>query len=188
MARSSSGIVAGLTVAAIAAIGFLGYQAHATAPAHPAKAAGQAPAQGQPQPQAPAQQDAAKPAALPAASGTGQRVVYSVSQRRVWLVTEDGKEPKTFTVVPSTVHPAPGSYLVNSRAGTVTGSDGVPIEHVVRFASSTEGIGIGFSARVDGQLPQPDPSKKTGGIRMSRADGDAMWAFALYNSKIVVVQ
>ncbi|WP_079429320.1 hypothetical protein [Streptomyces katrae] len=187
MASSSSGIVAGLTVTAIAAIGFLGYQAHATAPAHPVKPAAQAPAN--PQNQAPAQQqDAAKPAKLPAESGTGQRVVYSVSQKRVWLVTEDGKDPKTFTVVPSTVHPAPGSYLVNSRAGTVTGSDGVPIEHVVRFASSTEGIGIGFSARVDGALPQPDPAKKTGGIRMSRADGDAMWAFALYNSKVVVVQ
>ncbi|MFD5420614.1 hypothetical protein ACFWJT_21630 [Streptomyces sp. NPDC127069] len=185
MASSSSGIVAGLTAAAIAAIGFLGYQAHATAPAHPAKPAAQAPAS--PQNPAPAQQGPAKPATLPAESGSGQRVVYSVSQKRVWLVTEDGKEPKTFTVVPSTVHPAPGSYLVNSRAGTVTGSDGVPIEHVVRFASSTEGIGIGFSARVDGALPQPDPGKKTGGIRMSRADGDAMWAFALYNSKVVVV-
>ncbi|MFD8144450.1 hypothetical protein [Streptomyces sp. NPDC059708] len=184
MARSSSGIVAGLTVAAIAAIGFLGYQAHATAPAHPAKPAAQAPANPQNQPPA---QEAAKPAVLPAESGSGQRVVYSVSQKRVWLVTEDGKEPKTFTVVPSTVHPAPGSYLVNSRAGTVTGSDGVPIEHVVRFANSTEGIAIGFSARADGALPQPDPAKKTGGIRMSRADGDAMWAFALYNSKIVVV-
>ncbi|MEU3315148.1 hypothetical protein ACGFY6_08430 [Streptomyces sp. NPDC048387] len=184
MARSSSGIVAGLTAAAIAAIGFLGYQAHATAPAHPAKAA---PAPAQPQSPAPGPQDAAKPAPLPAASGTGQRVVYSVSQKRVWLVPEDGKEPKSFTVVPSTVQPAPGSYLVNSRAGTVTGSDGVPIEHVVRFASSADGIAIGFSARVDGQLPQPDPAKKTGGIRMSRADGDAMWAFALYNSKIVVV-
>ncbi|MEU3404799.1 hypothetical protein [Streptomyces sp. NPDC006670] len=185
MASSSSGIVAGLTAVAIAAIGFLGYQAHATAPAHPAKPAAQAPAA--PQNQAPAQ-GAPKPATLPADSGTGQRVVYSVSQKRVWLVTEDGKEPKSFTVVPSTVHPAPGSYLVNSRAGTVTGSDGVPIEHVVRFASSAEGIGIGFSARVDGALPQPDAGKKTGGIRMSRADGDAMWAFALYNSKVVVVQ
>ncbi|MEW1633922.1 hypothetical protein AB0469_07600 [Streptomyces sp. NPDC093801] len=186
MSRSSSGIVAGLTAAAIAAIGFLGYQAHATAPAHPAKAAEKAPAA--PQQQAPAQQDAAKPAVLPAESGAGQRVVYSVSQKRVWLVAADGKDPKTFTVVPSTVQPAPGSYLVNSRAGTVTGSDGVPIEHVVRFASSSEGIAIGFSARVDGALPQPDPAKKTGGIRMSRADGDAMWAFALYNSKVVVVQ
>ncbi|MFC6984005.1 L,D-transpeptidase [Streptomyces cirratus] len=182
MARSSSGIVAGLTVAALAAVGFLGYQASATAPARPAKAAPQAPA---PAP-GPARPDPSKPAAVPADSGTGVRVVYSVSQKRVWLVGEDGQEPKSFAVVPSTVHPVPGSYPVGSRSGTVTGSDGVPIEHVVRFAT-TDGIAIGFSARVDGALPQPDQTKKTGGIRMSRADGDAMWAFATINTKVVVV-
>ncbi|MFJ3879961.1 hypothetical protein ACIPW5_21215 [Streptomyces sp. NPDC090077] len=184
MARSSSGIVAGLTVAAIAAIGFLGYQASATAPAVPAKTGPQAPAA--PQAQTPAKQDPAKPAAVPADSGSGARVVYSVSQKRVWLVTEDGKEPRTFTVMPSTVHPVPGSYAVSSRAGTVTGTDGVPIEHVVRFAS-TDGIAIGFSARVDGSMPAPDTTKKTGGIRMGRADGDATWAFATIGAKVVVV-
>lgn len=184
MARSSSGIVAGLTAAALAAIGFLGWQASATAPAHPVKPAAQAPAA--PQNQAPAKQDPAKPAAVPADSGTGMRVVYSVSQKRVWLVTEDGRDPKSFAVTPSTVHPLPGSYVVGSRSGTVTGTDGVPIEHVVRFAS-TDGIAIGFSARVDGTMPAPDPAKKAGGIRMSRADGDAMWAFATISSKVVVV-
>ncbi|MCX5376461.1 hypothetical protein [Streptomyces sp. NBC_00091] len=184
MASSSSGIVAGLTAAAIAAIGFLGYQASATAPAHPVKPAAQAPAA--PQGQAPAKQDPAKPAAVPADSGTGPRVVYSVSQKRVWLVAEDGRDPRTFTVMPSTVHPAPGSYVVGSRAGAVTGTDGVPIEHVVRFAS-TDGIAIGFSARVDGSMPEPDLAKKTGGIRMARADGDAMWAFATISAKVVVV-
>ncbi|MGW7102577.1 hypothetical protein [Streptomyces sp. NPDC054838] len=179
MARSSSGIVAGLTVAALVAVGFLGYQASATAPARPAKAAPQAPA---PAP-APAKQD---PAAVPADSGTGVRVVYSVSGKRVWLVGEDGQPVKSFAVMPSTVHPVPGSYPVASRSGTVTGSDGVPIEHVVRFAT-TDGIAIGFSARVDGSVPEPDQTKKTGGIRMSRADGDAMWAFATINTKVVVV-
>ncbi|WP_405979167.1 hypothetical protein [Streptomyces sp. NBC_00158] len=184
MARSSSGIVAGLTVAALAAIGFLGYQASATAPAVPAKPAGQAPAAAQNQP--PAKQEPAKPTALPADSGAGVRVVYSVSQKRVWLVSEDGKEPRTFTVMPSTVHPAPGSYMVVSRSATVTGTDGVPIEHVVRF-TTTDGIAVGFSARVDGTMPEPDSTKKTGGIRMSRGDGDAMWAFATRDTKVFVV-
>uniref|UniRef100_A0AAU2JVQ3 L,D-transpeptidase n=1 Tax=Streptomyces sp. NBC_00049 TaxID=2903617 RepID=A0AAU2JVQ3_9ACTN len=184
MARSSSGIVAGLTAAAIAAVGFLGYQASATAPARPPKAAAQEPV---PAPsQAAAKQDPAKPVAVPEGSGTGVRVVYSVSQKRVWLVGAAGQEPKSFTVMPSTVHPKPGSYAVGSRSGSVTGSDGVPIEHVVRFAS-TEGVAIGFSARQDGATPEPDPNKKTGGIRMTRADGDAMWAFATISSKVVVL-
>ncbi|MFD9408486.1 hypothetical protein ACFWBN_15935 [Streptomyces sp. NPDC059989] len=186
MARSSSGIVAGLTAAALAAVGFLGYQASATAPAHPPKAAAQEPA---PAPsQSAAKQDPAKPVPVPEGSGTGVRVVYSVGQKRVWLVGDPaaGQQPKSFTVMPSTVHPKAGSYAVGSRSGAVTGSDGVPIEHVVRFAG-TEGVAIGFSARADGATPEPDPNKKTGGIRMTKADGDAMWAFATINSKVVVV-
>ncbi|KJY46742.1 hypothetical protein [Streptomyces sp. A1547] len=185
MARSSSGIVAGLTVAALAAVGFLGYQASATAPAHPAQAAAPPAAAPSPVPSAQAA-DQAKPVAVPAESGTGSRVVYSVGQKRVWLVGESGQEPKSFPVKPSTAHPKPGTYLVNSRSGAVTGSDGVPIEHVVRFATA-DGVVVGFSSRVDGQMPEPDPNKKTGGIRMTRADGDAMWAFATINSKVVVV-
>ncbi|MBT2445836.1 hypothetical protein J7F03_01780 [Streptomyces sp. ISL-43] len=182
MARSSSGIVAGLTVAALAVVGFLGYQASATAPAHPPKAVAQTPA---PAPSA-AKTDPAKPVPLPAGSGTGVRVVYSVSAKRVWLVGAAGQEPKSFAVMPSTVHPTPGNYTVGSRQGAVTGSDGVPIEHVVRFASP-QGIVVGFSARVDNTLPAPDPNKKTGGVRMTRPDGDAMWAFATIGSKVVVV-
>lgn len=185
MARRSSGIVAGLTAAALAAVGFLGYQASATAPAQPPKAAGQSPAPA-PSQSAAAKQDAAKPVPVPADSGIGMRVVYSVGMKRVWLVGEPGREPKSFVVMPSTVHPKPGSYVVGSRSGTGTGSDGVPIEHVVRFGLA-EGVAVGFSARVDGSLPKPDQGKKTGGIRMSRADGDAMWSFATINTKIVVV-
>lgn len=185
MARSSSGIVAGLTVAALAVVGFLGYQASATAPALPPKAAAPSPTPA-PGESGGAKTDPAQPVALPAGSGTGTRVVYSVSAKRVWLVGPSGHEPKSFAVVPSTVHPAPGSYTVGSRAGSVTGSDGVPIEHVVRFANP-QGVVVGFSARVDNTLPAPDPGKKTGGVRMTRADGDAMWAFATIGSKVVVV-
>ncbi len=183
MARSSSGIVAGLTVAALAAIGFLGYQASASAPVRPPQAAPQAPA---PAPSQATKQDPAKPVPVPEGSGTGVRVVYSVGQKRVWLVGDAGQEPKSFPVMPSTVHPKAGTYAVTSRSGSVTGSDGVPIEHVVRFASA-QGVVVGFSARLDGATPEPDPNKKTGGIRMSRADGDAMWAFATISSKVVVV-
>ncbi|RSS74722.1 hypothetical protein [Streptomyces sp. WAC06614] len=189
MARSSSGIVAGLTAVALAAVGFLAYQASATAPAKPAAAGQQQqqqPAAGAPaQPSAP--QAAGKAGPVPENSGTGTRVVYSIGQKRVWLVGAADAEPRSFTVMPSTVHPKPGSYVVGSRSGAVTGSDGVAVEHVVRFALSEGGVVIGFSARADGQVPAPDPGKKTGGIRMSRADGDAMWNFATINTKVVVV-
>ncbi|MCB5165915.1 hypothetical protein LG634_13850 [Streptomyces bambusae] len=183
MGRNSSGIVAGLTAAALGVVGFLAYQASASAPERPAEA--QPPAQSVPR------VPAGKPAKgqvpqVPANSGTGVRVVYSLSAKQVWLIGGAGKKTRTFAVVPSTVSPEPGSYLVGSRTGRTTGSDGVPIEHVVRF-TSVKGVTIGFSARADGSMPEPDTRKKTGGIRMTRADGDAMWTFATINSKIVVV-
>ena len=84
------------------------------------------------------------------------------------------------------MNPAPGSYPVTSRSGQTPGSDGVTIEHVVRFAS-VDGMTIGFSAALDGSMPSPDPEKKTGGVRMKRADGNALWTFATVGSKVVVI-
>lgn len=182
MARSSSGFVAGLTAAALAVVGFLAFQASANVPdtlgkekqKKPSAAASHSP------------KDKAKSTAVPEESGTGKRVVYSVGEDRVWLVGEKGRAERTYKVMPSTVDPVPGQYRVTSRQGSVTGTDGVPIEHVVRFAN-VEGVAVGFSAAVDGSTPKPDPSKKTGGIRQSRADGTAMWEFAAWGTKVFVV-
>ncbi|WP_370414429.1 hypothetical protein [Streptomyces fradiae] len=188
MARSSSGFVAGLTAAAVAVVGFLAYQASAAAPS-PAELAAKprtpstapsAEAGGKPK------QPAKDPLALPADSGKGARVVYALKDHRVWLVDAKNQVTQTFSVMPSTVSPPPGRYAVTSRSGAVRGSDGVQIEHVVRFAT-VQDVSIGFSAAVDGSTQEPDPTKKTGGIRMKRADGDAMWTFASIGAKVVVV-
>ncbi|CAL9505336.1 hypothetical protein SUDANB37_03556 [Streptomyces sp. enrichment culture] len=182
--------MAGLTAAALAAVGFLAYQASATAPAD---LRSKAEATGSPSPSAsPAAAPGAPaepvkdPLALPPQSGSGERVVYALADRRVWLVDESGKVTRTFPVMPSTVSPAPGTYAVTSRSGVVRGSDGVQVEHVVRFAT-VDGVTVGFSAAVDGSMSSPDPSRRTGGVRMARADGDALWTFATVNAKVVVV-
>ncbi|GAA3771773.1 hypothetical protein GCM10023083_06050 [Streptomyces phyllanthi] len=176
--------MAGLTAAAIAAVGFLAYQASANVPEDlgkpspsdsPAAVKSKAPAQKK------------DPAPLPAGSGTGQRVVYALGADRVWLVGADNKVSRTFEVTPSTVDPAPATYQVTSRTNATTGSDGTAIEHVVRFAS-VDGISVGFSAAVDGSTPQPDPSTRTGGIRQSRENGKAMWDFATIGRQVVVVK
>lgn len=187
MARGSSGIVAALTAAAVAVVGFLAYQASANVPddlgAKP-KASNSAPAPagaGHSKPKA--KKD---PLAVPADSGTGTRVVYALSDRRVWLVDAKGKASRTFEVMPSAVTAVPGTYTVTSRSGTVQGSDGVPIEHVVRFAS-VDDVAIGFSAAQDGSMEEPDPTLKAGGVRMTREDGNAMWTFATVSVKVVVV-
>ncbi|GGZ19526.1 hypothetical protein GCM10010387_10440 [Streptomyces inusitatus] len=174
--------MAGLTAAALAAVGFLAYQASASVP-DAFGAAGRPNAA--PSAKAP-EQKPRDPLALPADSGSGTRVVYAVTDRRVWLVTGKRKVSRTFQIMPSTVHPPPGSYAVTSRSGQVSGSDGVAIEHVVRFASVGDVV-VGFSAAVNGSLAEPDPEKRTGGVRMMRADGDSMWRFATIGTKVVVV-
>ncbi|UNM16324.1 hypothetical protein J4032_04015 [Streptomyces formicae] len=178
--------MAGLTAVALAAVAFLAYQASANVPAglkEPA-AAPTAPA-ARPSGGA-ADQPRKEPLAVPRGSGAGLRVVYALADRRVWLVDETGQTTRTFEVMPSTVNPRPGTYSVTSRSGRITGSDGVRIEHVVRF-TSVDNVNIGFSSAVDGSMPEPDPQLRTGGVRMKPADGDAMWAFATIGSKIVVV-
>jgi hypothetical protein len=175
--------VAGLTAAAVAVVGFLAYQASAKAPDQlgapgpSATAAPSASASHRPRPD---------PKALPAHSGTGERVVYALAADRVWLVDAAGRVRRTFTVTPSTVHPSPGTFKVTSRSPAALGSDGVPVEHIVRFAS-VDGVTIGFSAAVDDSIPKPDLGRKTGGIRESRADGAALWEFAAVGASVVVV-
>ncbi|MFF5501019.1 hypothetical protein ACF1E9_18280 [Streptomyces roseolus] len=179
--------MAGLTAAALAAVAFLAYQASASVPADLAESS-RTPGAVAPSASATTgtKKPAANPLAVPAASGRGERVVYALGDRRVWLVDDKNKAVRTFTVTPSSVSPAPGAYAVTSRSNSVRGSDGVQIEHVVRFAS-VEGVTIGFSAAVDGSTPVPDPARKTGGIRMTRPDGDAMWTFASIGARVVVV-
>ncbi len=194
VARSSSGvIVAALTAAALAGVGFLAYQAEAA----PDKPARHAAAAGKDKASQPGGRPAAGGAsqdkgqeqdrnAVPAASGTGMRVVYALAQKRVWLVGADGKASRTFDVAPSAVSPQAGTYAVTSRSATITGSDGIPVEHVVRFHAAN-GVVFGFSAAVDGSSPNPNSGKRTGAIREKPADGRAMWEFAVSGTKVVVV-
>ncbi|WP_031034818.1 hypothetical protein [Streptomyces sp. NRRL F-5650] len=183
MASSSAGIVTGLVTAAFVTIGVLAHQASVSAPADlgPARAT-VSPAPGAVK----APRDRRHPDALPAGSGTGERVVYSVDDDRVWLVGAGNRVRRTFEVTPGSVDPVPGAYTVTSRSNRITGSDGVPVEHVVRFTSA-QGVAVGFSAAVDDADAKPDPDRPTGGIRESRADGDAMWEFATIGRPVVVV-
>ena len=184
MAPSSAGFVTALTAAALATVGFLGYQAYATSPAHLAKAR----TNGTPAITTKTPGGGKNAALLPPGSGTGTRVVYSLRSHRVWLVGLDDKVIRTFEVTPGNITPAPGVYAVTSRSNAVTGSDGTPIEHVVRF-TSVDGVAIGFSAAVRDAAPADSTTTtvRTGGIRESRADGDVMWTFATIGATVAVI-
>ncbi|MEU1476824.1 hypothetical protein [Streptomyces sp. NPDC005760] len=183
MAPSNAAFVTALTTAALATVGFLAYQASATAPIRAHAGTGPAVVTSK------AARDHRNPTALPPGSGTGARVVYSLDGSRVWLVGPGNRVTRTFEVVSGNIHPAPGTYTVTSRSNAVTGTDGTPIEHVVRFAG-VDGVAIGFSAAVkEPAAPSPDATPvRTGGIRESRADGDAMWSFATIGAKVVVIR
>lgn len=187
MAGTSSAIVAGLTAAAVGAVGLLAYQASAAVPPGLGDRSASSPAPGAPAAKAP--RDQRHPTALPNSSGTGERVVYSVDDDRVWLVSERNRVERTFTVKPGTIDPPVGAYWVTSRSKAVTGTDGLPIEHVVRFATTKDGSAIGFSAATGtGPTEPPDPTVRTGGIRETRRDGDAMWIFATIGVKVMVIR
>jgi hypothetical protein len=113
-------------------------------------------------------------------------VVYSLTQKRVWLVSNLGKVTRTYAVTPGTLNPSPGTYTVGARSAIGIGGDGVPIEHTVLF-TSVNGVSVGFSAAQNGSLPKRGGTQKTGGIRETRADGTALWDFTLVGTKIVVV-
>ncbi|MEU8971028.1 hypothetical protein AB0D11_17375 [Streptomyces monashensis] len=184
MAGTSSGIVAGLTALAVGAVGFLAYQAHTAGPVSPAGRPGATAAPSVTPGKAP--RDRRHPTALPGGSGRGERVVYSLDDDRVWLVDPTDRVERTFAVHPGTVDPPPGSYWITSRSSAVIGTDGAPIEHVVRF-TSVDGLAIGFSAAV-GTPPPADPGVRTGGVRENRMDGEEMWKFATIGVPVVVIR
>ncbi|WP_189916240.1 hypothetical protein [Kitasatospora xanthocidica] len=189
-------VVTGLTLGALAVVSLLAFQANgAQDRAGVAKPAVTTAAAGTPTTAAPSASATPTVPPPPVTTGTGPRVVYSVSSHYVWLV-DPKKTPQVaaaFQVAPGTVEPTPGSYAVYSRTPTGTGTDGRQIEHVVRFAQQN-GVVFGFSAAVDGttsttdpKTPTADPKAKTGGIRSGRAEGQLLWDFAPKDTKVVVV-
>ncbi|WSI35694.1 hypothetical protein OG206_17445 [Streptomyces sp. NBC_01341] len=176
--RMSSGVwIVVLLAAALATISFLSVQASRNIPAQ-----GTASADSKPTPKP--RPSATKPRTYPVPdnSGTGRRVVYSLSQKRVWLVSERESTARTFTVWPGNVPPAEGKHAVTFRRAEGTGSDGVRIQHAVYFGARSA-----FSHAVDGASPAPDSTVKTGAIRESVADGTALWDFAAKGTFVHVV-
>ncbi|MDH6124247.1 hypothetical protein [Kitasatospora sp. GP82] len=202
MANTRPGVVVtGLTVGALAVVGLLAFQANGAETraiaAKPSASTSAGTGAGTGTTTAPAAGAAPTPPPLPATSGTGRRVVYSLGSNSVWLVDPRKTPPvqAAFKVTPGTAEPSPGNYSVYSRTASTTGTDGVQIEHVVRF-SQQSGTVFGFSAAVNGGTVTPSASPsatadagrlKTGGIRSSRTDGQTLWDFAPTGTKVVVI-
>ncbi|WP_030869154.1 L,D-transpeptidase [Streptomyces sp. NRRL S-37] len=178
--------VTGLTAGAIAAVVVLAVQADQGTKPVAATTRPSAPVTADAKPSA--EPEEKKPVAVPDGSGTGRRIVYSLDRKRVWLVDASDTPRRSFTVWPGTVTPDPGTYTIGKRTEATTGSDGVPVEHIMYFAQKS-GVFIAFSNAVDGSSPPPaEPGAQTGGIRIAKPDGKALWTFGSAGTTVRVVE
>jgi hypothetical protein len=136
---------------------------------------------------------AAEETAVPAASGTGKRVVFDMSDQRVWLVDPDGTSERTYLVSGSlTDNLHPGSYAVYSKSRWAVGVDDSGVmQYFVRFTRGNNAA-IGFHSiptkngkalQTRAQLGSP---QSHGCIRQWLPDAKTLWDFAPVGTKVVV--
>jgi hypothetical protein len=130
---------------------------------------------------------------LPANSGEGRRMVFSLSSQRIWWVESDGSVIRTGLGSGQHDSPVPGTYAVYSRTEFATGLDGSKMQKFVRFTKGPNGWAIGFHSvptvaglpvQTEAELGQP---LSHGCIRQGQADADFTWQFAPVGSTVVVL-
>jgi hypothetical protein len=137
-----------------------------------------------PPPAPPAEQPPPSPyPALPPDSGAGRRIVYAVSQQRVWLVEQDETVSGSWLVSGRRNLPRPGDYQVYSRSEW-SRSGRVRLHYMVRFARGRN-LRIGFHAipidrrgrpiQSESELGQP---RSHGCVRQRDADAATLWNWA----------
>ena len=132
--------------------------------------------------------------ALPARSGEGRRIVFDMSDQRVWLVSGTGQVARTYLVSGSlTDNLDAGSYRVYSRSRHAVGvDDSGTMGYMVRFAhGASAAIGFhdipvlhGDRVQSPAQLGTP---QSHGCIRQRRVDAKALWSFAPVGTRVVVL-
>jgi len=132
--------------------------------------------------------------ALPAGTGSGKRVVFSMSRQRVWLIGATGTPKATYLVSGSlTDNLKPGRYDVYSRSRWAVGIDDSGVmEYFVRFTRG-ENAPIGFHSipTKDGtplqKVSQLGTPQSHGCIRARLADAKQLYDFAPTGTDVVVV-
>src|SRR5687768_14117153 len=120
---------------------------------------------------------------LPEASGSGRRIVYAVSEQRVWIVEADETVSGSWLVSGKKGTPRPGTYSIYSRSRWAR-SGNARMEFMLRFVR-TRGLPIGFHAipvdrngrpvQSEEELGQP---RSRGCVRQRRADAEHLWNWA----------
>ena len=181
--RGATFSVVVMTLIALAGVGVLAAQAEATAPKVRSQAADAAASKGASS--KPGAGSSVSSVALPADSGHGTRIVYSLPEHRVWLVSGSTVE-RTMQVVPGT-RPAPtGTFKVYGKSPGSLGGDGITVIYVVSFDSNVPDT-YGFDAEADVTGLPPAPKGSTGGVRMTQLDAEALYEFASVGTTVVVL-
>lgn len=131
---------------------------------------------------------------VPSGSGQGRRIVFDMSDQRVWLVAGSGSLRRTYLVSGSlTDNLRPGMYSVYSKSLHAWGiEDSGTMQYMVRFAhGANAAIGFhdipvlnGAEVQTRAQLGTP---RSHGCIRQWRPDAKALWRFAPVGTKVVVL-
>jgi len=134
--------------------------------------------------------------ALPVGSGSGKRVVFDMSEQRVWLVDDKDEVRRTYLVSGSRMgNLGPGRYEVFSRSSqAVSYTYEETMRFMVRFAHG-ERASIGFHDIPRNQSGQRVQTRaqlgkalSAGCIRQARPDALALWKFAPIGTSVVVVR
>lgn len=123
---------------------------------------------------------------LPADSGSGRRIVYSIEQQRVWIVEGNEQVVGSWLVSGNKSLPDPGTYSIYSRSRWTTASSGsARMEYMLRFTKARSGNAIGFHAipvdengepiQSEEELGQP---RSRGCVRQARSDAEHLWHWA----------
>ncbi len=136
------------------------------------------------------------PPTLPAKSGTGRRIVYTVKGHRVWLVDDANHVVRTMLVTNRKFVPNPGTYHVFGKAVHTQSSvfPEIKMDYMTRFAISpnrhnTIGFhAIPFKHGVPMQTVAQLGSYGSGGcVRMAPADAQYVFNWAGMGTKVVVL-
>lgn len=174
-------------------LGLLGLSPPSSLPATPPPPPPPADVPAAPEAAAPAAASALDASSIPPNSGSGRRVVYSVSRQRVWLVNEDGTLHGTWLVSGRAGEPRPGNYSVFSRSRHARAQKpGITMEFMVRFVR-TSGLPIGFHSipvnRRGAQIQtvqQLGTYQSLGCVRQRYGDAAVMWEFAQIGTPVIV--
>ncbi len=133
---------------------------------------------------------------VPAASGTGRRIVYANAAQRVWLVDEDEQVVDTYLVSGKEGVPAPGTYDVYSKSELAyAGHDDITMRYMVRFTKSpTSDLAIGFHSIPyfgNGEPMQTEEQlgeyHSAGCVRQSLGHAAALYEWAPEGTVVVVL-